>query len=98
MWFDILFLILGWVLARKFIAKNEEPETPQINQTKVLIEKIEDQYYLWKIDDKEEFLTQSKDLDKVVEYIATKFDKYRIDIKTSEEIACLLKDLISINN
>jgi hypothetical protein len=98
MWVDILLFILAWLLARNFTIKSEEPETPKINQTKILIEKIEDQYYLWKIDDKEEFLTQSKDLNKVVDYIATKFDKYHIDIKTSEEIACLLKDLITTNN
>ena len=96
MWLDILLFILAWVFARNFTTKNKEEEelvSVEENTKKIFIEKIDDQYYAWGFGDKEEFIVQSKELKSLIEHIVIKFKTNGIEIKTTKEIECHLKEL-----
>jgi hypothetical protein len=95
MWLDIILFILTWIFVRNFTTKNKEEELvkEEQNTKKIFIEKINEQYYAWDVGDKEEFIVQSKELKSLIEHVVVKFKTNDIEIKTTKEIECHLKEL-----
>jgi hypothetical protein len=92
---DIILFLFGWFFMKYIFSSKQKEETikdPVITQ-QVLIEKIQDQYYAWKMFPKEEFVTQSKSLEEVMHNLSNILEDKRIEIKTNEEIEWQLKNL-----
>lgn len=96
---EFLISVLIFWYTLKFAKGNpEENKTENKENVKnILIEKIEDQYYAWEKEPKEKFVYQSKVLKDVIEHLALKFQDDEIEIETTEEILCHLRNQSLVN-
>jgi hypothetical protein len=83
---DLILFFFGWLIMKYlFSVKEKEEPTKQLSVTqRVLIEKIGDQYYAWKTIPKDEFITQSKYLEEVMNNLANILDDKKIEIKIKD--------------
>jgi hypothetical protein len=72
--FDLIFLILGVVLAllmkNNFTIEDEDDKSTKLKKINIKIEQIEEIYYAWKDND---FIVQSKQIEDVLDHIKQKF-------------------------
>jgi hypothetical protein len=72
--FDLIFLILGVVLALlmkdNFTIEDEDDKSSKSEKINIKIEQIEEMYYAWKDND---FIVQSKQIEDVLDHIKQKF-------------------------
>lgn len=91
---EILITIIAMVIASKFRTAFDEKEEELIeNNVSIFLEKIQNQYYAWYIEPKEEFICQADSIDNILNILAKKFENYNLNIKTTKEIECQLKEL-----
>ena len=94
----LISLVMFWYTMKFVRGKPEEPETKSKESIKnILIEKIDEQYYAWEKEPKEKFVYQSKVLKDVIEHLALKFQDDEIEIETTEEILCHLRNQNLVN-
>lgn len=94
----LISLVLFWYTMKFAKGKPEETESkPKENIKNILIEKIDEQYYAWEKEPKEKFVYQSKILKDLIEHLALKFKDAEIEIETTEEILCHLRNQSLVN-
>lgn len=90
---EFLFLLAASFLIKKYFITDDEQQKETTAVKKILIEKIDQQYYAWDIDKKEEFITQSKSIDDIITLVSSKFKDFDIMLNVDKETECQLKNL-----